>query len=180
LAKEVARKATVLVEPGDTVPLNLAPDRNVLAIAPRSMGLVLANDPANSHDHLDRAIRRHHENVTCLLVDSEPTEDQCFEAEALLQNAEVVIFGLLDTLPSDGMGKLFEQLVAAEKYPGARVPIVLVSAGTPYVLAELEGYAAAVQVFGYSRPLIAAAVDVLFGKAEAGGSLPVAVGGGGE
>jgi beta-N-acetylhexosaminidase len=175
-AREVALRSAVVTKRGERLPISLSPEQNILAVAPRSMALILANDPGNSHDHLPNALRRHHQNVTFHLVDDDPTENQCFEAEALLQNADLLVFGFTNTLHSDGLKRLYEQLANAEKYPGGKVPIVVVNAGIPWLWNELDGFDSGLQTFGYVRPLMEAAADILFGKEEAGGSFPVEVG----
>ncbi len=173
VAREVARRSAVLVKRGSSVPLRLEEGENLLVVDQRTLGAILHNDPERRHDEVYRLIRQRHANSTFLLVDTTPTEDQIYEAEALLHNAARIVIVLRGRNPA--LAELFCRLRDLDKVPGGgKVPIIVLNFGVPYILGnEIQGMDAAIQHFDCTDTTAEAAVELLFSGTSDGGTLPV-------
>jgi beta-N-acetylhexosaminidase len=105
--------------------------------------------------------------------DGTPLPSQIAALEAL--DADVVVVALHQRLVSGrgtaGLREGQAQLVAALRGSGRR--LVFVSFGSPYTLSDLNGGDAAFAFYDSTLPSVRAASEVLFGRAEAAGRLPV-------
>ncbi len=175
IARETARKSTVILKKGSFFSRRPEAEKNLLIIGQRRLDTILHNNPKRRHDEFFMEIRKRHKNSTFLLIDLIPTEDQLYEAEALLQNAGFIILAI------DGGNNasidFFNLLKDMKRFPeDKRVPVIVVNFAAPYAFAhKLKGYDSAIQEFGYMKSTVEMAAAVLFQEVEAGGFLPVKV-----
>lgn len=169
LARKAAEKACVLHKNKDgLLPFDVKNPPRILVVTPRDANIVLANDSVLNHGMLSRALKNFAPQVDCVLVDEEPTEIQSYEVLGRACNADCVVFGVYSAGAGEVMRELYATLVEMGK------PVVAVITGSPYLATALpEETGATVLTLGLSSFALEHVARVLFGQAEAGGTLPV-------
>ncbi|MCC6143302.1 MAG: glycoside hydrolase family 3 C-terminal domain-containing protein [Candidatus Hydrogenedentes bacterium] len=102
-------------------------------------------------------------------VDTVPTEEEATQALAQAETSDILIIAALLANQSPDQVALIRNLLDLQK------PTVLLSLGTPADLAPFPDAPTAIAVNSPAPVSTAAATRVLFGEAEAGGSLPMAI-----
>jgi beta-N-acetylhexosaminidase len=102
-------------------------------------------------------------------VDTVPNPQEAKHALDQAETADVLVIATLLALQSPSQTDLVQQLLALNK------PTVVLSLGTPAELALFPAASTALAVNSPAPVSAEAAVRVLFGEAEAGGSLPIPV-----
>ncbi|MCL4515675.1 MAG: glycoside hydrolase family 3 protein [Firmicutes bacterium] len=163
-AKLIAKQAvTLLRDDVGLLPLRLEPTDRLLLIS------------ASPDDTFITALRRYRLQASEFKVGRNPDPEQLERALELARTNEVIIVATYAT----GELPVTQRRLVAEVVKLGR-PVVVVSLGTPYDVAwlpeartVLAAYAAGPWVV--LKPPIEAAVDYLFGRAQAGRGLPVTI-----
>lgn len=166
LANEVARQSVTLVRNHDHI-LPLRPDGSLLAVMPRPSDLTPADTSSTVPPLLGRALRRHHPDVAEITTEAVPTPADIAGVRAAVAEADCVVVGTISAGREQG------QLVEAISASGQ--PAVTVALRTPFDLAVYPAASTHLCTYSVLAPSMEALADVLFGKAEARGSLPAAV-----
>jgi len=170
LAQQVADRAVTLVRnQGNLVPL-AAPERSCF--------LVLAQSRAASDGQtFYREVRARLARATFLTLDpSQPRADVDAEL-ARLGSCEAYVVAAFASVTSyrGSLGLGGELPHAIETLLASQKPLVLVSLGNPYLLADFPGVAACLATFSSVPPSEAAAVKALWGEIDIRGRLPVSI-----
>jgi len=169
LFEEVARRAVTLVreEPG-VLPLSVD----------RVLHLAIADDAKTSApDAFDARLASRGVRVESLRIDATWTPEQIGEAVARARAAPIAIVSLLArgrTGQSMSRSPAAAPSLVAELLKSDR-PVVVVSFGSPYLLADLPGVKTYLAAYGAQDVMQRAVADALCGKAPIGGKLPVTI-----
>ncbi len=149
LALELARKAITLLK-DDASLLPLKPGEPVLVIeTPAAQGLGALLD------------------VTTLEIKNDPDDLAIADALNVARNVHKVVVTTTDASLYPGQVQLVRELLTQNPN------IVIVSVRTPHDISVLPTVPTALAAYGSNRPTLQAIADVLRGKAEASGILPV-------
>src|SRR5688572_3782790 len=151
LALELARKAITLLK-DDASLLPLKPDEPLLVVetlAAKGLGSLLGG--------------------TTLEIKNDPDASAIDSVLNMARDRRKVIVATTDANVCAGQVKLVTELLA--KTPN----IILVSVRTPYEISVLPSVSTVLAAYGNNRPALQAIADVLMGKAEASGVLPVSL-----
>lgn len=167
LAAELARRSITLVR-DDAGLLPLDPDQRVLVLQPTPRDLTPADTTSHVAPVMAAALRQHVAAVDELVYPDPPSDADVADAVARARRAEVVVLGTsaAHLTPS--------QLTLAREVLGCGRPTVLVALRTPYDVAALPA-ATALCTYGIQAPTLAALAEVLVGRRDAPGRLPVAL-----
>ncbi len=166
----LSREAQVLVRNEALLPITDAREKTVLAVVPRDMNVVLANDPVLSHEMLPRALGEHFKAVETMIVDEQPSPFQAYEAVGRGKNVDIVVFGIY----SAGLDEEYARLLAELANLGK--PVIGVITGSPYCVNTVQEHMNAILLtFGMSRPIFTAAAGIIAGVTSPGGTLPVRI-----
>jgi beta-N-acetylhexosaminidase len=167
LAAELARRSITLVR-DDVGLLPLNPDRRILVLQPSPRDLTPADTTSHVAPVMAAALRQHVAAVDELVYPDPPSDADVADAVARARRAEVVVLGTsaAHLTPS--------QLTLAREVLGCGRPTVLVALRTPYDVAALPA-PTALCTYGIQTPTLAALAEVLVGRRDAPGRLPVAL-----
>jgi beta-N-acetylhexosaminidase len=170
LAYTVAARALTLVRDQTSIlPLRLAPTARVLALAPRTANLTLADTSSFDTLALGSALRRRHPAVDEILYPADPT---AADVAALVEQArgyDAVVIATIEATRQRGQAALVGALVAA----GA--PVVAVALRLPYDLAAYPTAPTFVCTYSHQPAALDALADGLWGQIPFAGRLPVTI-----
>ncbi len=166
LATEVARQSVTLVRNHDHI-LPLPTDGRLLAVMPRPSDLTPADTSSTVPPLLGGALRRHHPDVVEITTEPVPTAADIAGVRVALAEADRVVVGTISA--GKEQGRLVDEALASG------TPTVTVALRTPFDLAAYPSARTHLCTYSLLAPSTEALADVLFGKAEAGGSLPAAI-----
>lgn len=162
-----ARSVTLVSDPAQILPLDLAPEQRVLVVAQRSTALSQAVDLPYNHAGIVAAIQERHPATHGLDLPAHATQTAQADAIAVAQAADVIIAILVNASRDPAQATLVRGLLATGR------PVIGIIAGEPYDAAAFPDLAASLATYEYSAPALEAAVRVLFGELPAQGTLPV-------
>ncbi len=157
---EAAARAITLVKHTGVLPLNLEQTQTIAVVGTTYV------------DSLADAVKQHHGRVITVKVESgNLTEEQ----RKMLAEADAIIIGsytfdVKGRLPDNPTMKVYNQIAASTESP-----VIAVAIRNPYdIMAypNVDGYLAQ---YGFRKANFAALADVLFGKHQPGGKLPVTI-----
>ncbi len=169
ICEDISQKSVVLIKNRKALPLKLKLSEKLLIINPHSGRVVLANDSIFSDHMLKDSVTKRHKNVTELLTDENPTDDQIYEAEVLAKHCSVTIVGLY------WPGNFPQQIELLTKITKPAKKSIAINVGAPYVVEDIIKTDAILCVFGLTPYTLEAAISIIFGEKEPGGRLPVTV-----
>ena len=172
-ADAYARSTTLLRDDDGLLPLRLAPQQRLLALACPPNLLLQASDTPYRHLALVAALQRRHADVTShiLMRPSAAEGDQAL-VEALIA-ADVVLLALLNAHLDAPQAQALHAVMRLAQRLGR--PVVGVLAGDSYDLPLFPELRTALATYEYSQIALEAAADVLFGVRSASGRLPVSL-----
>jgi beta-N-acetylhexosaminidase len=167
LADEIARRSITLVRSqGGVVPL--AASREVVVLAPRPVDLTPADTSSFLRIALAGELRARGMRADQVEIPLDPSPGDVVALRDAVAGRTVVA-GTIDASVHGGQGALVRALAADG------VPTVAVALRTPYDLAAYPAVGTYLCCYGIQPPSISALADVLTGRAEPSGRLPVAL-----
>jgi len=167
-ARELARSVLTLVrDRRGTLPLRLTPKDRLLLVLPKALPKGAAEDPVLSVEVLAVESLRRHPTVEVLRVSPEPSEDEVRYALQLASEVKAVVVASRDAHLRPQYARLVRAL--------AGFPLIVLGIGAPYELQALPEVGTYIAAYGDQRPLMEAAVEVLFGEQKASDKLPITV-----
>ena len=171
------RAALVLKNEGDIFPLKPHQYESPLVIVPRNLSVAVSNDPLRSHDMLAGCVRRFFPGAFSTVFDQPPTEHQLYELRGLVNNADLIVFGMYAIRSAEGQkdsaAPLIQVLDLLSEYDK---PIVALLSGAPYLAERVyDRVRGIVCSFSISPLTLEAAVDLICGKIQPHAKLPVHV-----
>jgi len=169
IACEIAERAVTVVRGEANLPLNVAPDDQIVVITPQPKDLTPADTSSFVTIKLGSAIAKRHARTISLELPSYPDESDIAATLQIARHADVVIVGTIGAEKDAHQSDLVLQLILDGKHP------IVVSLRTPYdiqAFPEIETYLCA---YGIRKPNTEAVARVLFGEIRANGTLPCAI-----
>jgi len=164
---EIARSAvTVVRDDAGMIPLRVS--RKLLVVVPATT-LSAAEDPSLDKGNPGYYIRGYHKNTKVIEVRSDPGFEDTRRVAGEAASSEVVI---IFTQRGD---RNAGQIALAERISRMGKPVIAVSMDVPYDLAELVDVDTIIAIYGKRDCNMQALADVLFGRAEPAGVLPVSL-----
>jgi beta-N-acetylhexosaminidase len=162
---EIARSAVTIVrDEKNMIPLNVS--RKLLVVVPTAT-FSAAEDPSLDAGNPGHYTKEYHKNTRVIEVSNNPGFEDMRRAVSEAASSEAVIFFTHRSNINTG------QITLAKKIIDMKKPTIVVSMDVPYDLAELPEAGACVAIYGKRECNMRALADVLFGKAEPTGVLPV-------
>ncbi len=170
-AESYQRAVTLVRDAAGLLPLRLAPDARVVALAQATASFTQASDTPYAHQALVERAQAYHANTRGVLIDAEadPASVAAALAEALA--SDLIILATLNASRDARQAALIERLIATGR------PIVAIAASDPYDVAVFPQLPTYLATYDYTPPALAAAVDALFGAFTPSGRLPIDVNG---
>jgi beta-N-acetylhexosaminidase len=170
LASEVARRSVTLVRnQAGLIPLALSPRQKVLAIWFRRLPRTPVSQEERAASALHDALREHHQAVSSIAVDMDPTPEQIAACVRKARSSAAVVAGTLDVHLHPSQAELVKALHAEAK------KLIVAAAGYPADLRFFPQVRTYLACYCWRKVCLGAVAAVIFGKAEAPGRLPVAV-----
>ncbi len=169
-AREISRRAVVVLKNEDILPVSAEKYPCALAVVPRDLNVLLSNDPdILSHEMLPKSLRRYFQKVIQIITDEKPNTVQKYEVVSMAKNVDIIIFGIYSSGVSKEQIELLESLVEE-----VGKPIIVINTTAPYLVERLpEQVKAVICSFGLSTLSFEAAVDIMMGKVKPAGRLSV-------
>jgi CubicO group peptidase (beta-lactamase class C family) len=187
LAKEIARGAiTVIRNDGNLLPLGPLQKRHTLIVVVNDVDenrtdIHRPTNPAPSEpagDYFVQCVRRRNSDVEVARISPSDAHEEHLTVLRKMARADIVLVALyVRVRTSSGSISLppgaahFVEL--AQRSP---TPTVVISFGTPYVLAAFPEARALMCAYGDEEPVVEAAAEALFGEIDVRGKLPVSIG----
>jgi beta-N-acetylhexosaminidase len=162
---EIARSAITIVKDEEKL-IPLKPSRKLLVVVPTPT-FSAAEDPSMDAGNPGYYIREHYKNTKVLEITNNPGFEDIRRAISEAASSEMVIVFFQNGNINGG------QLALAKKMIESKKPVIVVSMGVPY---DLAGLPEAIAMYGKKECNMRALADVLFGKTEPMGTLPVTIG----
>jgi len=161
-----ARSATLIRDEAGLVPARPEPSARILVVSMQGGHVSQAVDLPYSDEDLVSSVRRYHANVEVV----SPTAGERERLRVAFSEAALLIAPTLNVALDAQRLAVLRSLVS-----GAPIgcPIVGIAIGAPYDAAALPMIPTYLASYEYTLPALNAAVDVLFGVAQAQGRLPV-------
>ena len=167
-AKEIARAAVTVVSGAGELPLALRPDDRLCVVTVAAGNLTPAETAAGGGVTLaDQVARRHPHLAAIGFAHGERREEAIGHVLGACEGAHTVVLATVDAVSDPAQRRLFDALREHGHRP------VVVALRSPLDALALEGARAALCCYGRRADQTEAAVAVLFGEAEAKGTLPV-------
>ncbi len=173
LARDAYAASTTLIrDTAGVTPLRLAADARLLVVVLPASTMSKAVDIAYDDGALRASIRRFHDNIQVAQIPAGATPEMIYAAAGAAARADAVLLVTMNAHADTVQQRVAGRIVAAVR---SGVPIIGLAACDPYDAAALPLVGAYLASYDYTPPALAAAVDVLFGHAEARGHLPVSL-----
>lgn len=161
--REIARRSVTVVRDDDGV-IPIAPDASLLVL-----GLHSTVEP------LAEAMGKYASDVHALRLDGEDGEATLAKALESASRADVVVIPVCPQEPWRARIDQELQMRLAKTLQRSVRRLVLVAVREPYILRQFPGVKTELCVYGYREGMLEAAAEVLFGRVEATGILPVTI-----
>ncbi|MBA2278393.1 MAG: beta-N-acetylhexosaminidase [Chloroflexia bacterium] len=135
-----------------------------------------AEDPVHRAQVMREAIGAAFPRGAAVALSHEPREDEVRRATAAMRDVEVVVVVTRDACDLPAQAALARRIIGTRS---AGTPVIHVAARGPYDAGLLGEVSATLLCYGDPAVSLLAVVDVLAGRARAGGTLPVALSGAG-
>ena len=173
--KLARRAALVLKNDGEIFPLTNGQYTRPLVIVPRNLSTVVTNDCSRSHDMLANSLSRYFPKTFNAVIDQPATEHQLYELRGLIKNADLIVFGMYAIRGAEGQtdaaAPLIQILDLVSEYDK---PVVGVLTGAPYLAERIYDRVRGLTCsFSISPLTLEAVVDLMCGKIQAHGKLPL-------
>jgi len=166
LEREIAEKAVTVVRNED----GLLP----LPMNGGSKVAVVGMHPAT--ELFAAAVREYKPDTKHLRIDASPTTEQLSEVDALIEESSTVVVTTCPREPwTKGLVDEDAQTELVNRIIESGVPTVVVAAREPYGLRRFPNARTSLVTYGYPEVSVRAAVDMIFGRVEPHGKLPVTV-----
>ncbi|WIG61846.1 MAG: beta-N-acetylglucosaminidase [Ktedonobacterales bacterium] len=162
-----AASTTLVRDKASLLPLHISADEPLAIIVQPPDAINDAVDIAFEPSSLLDAIRHEHPNTSLVTLAPHPTTEQI---DATLRIAGAARAVLLVTLNAH---RRPEQLGIMRRIAGVGRPTIGIAVCDPYDACVLPEIGTFLATYEYSEPALAAAVNVIFGRAQAQGRLPV-------
>jgi beta-N-acetylhexosaminidase len=170
LTMRLYRRSTTLVrDEGRLLPLDLDDSLRILVVAAPPDSMTPAADLVYPHEALVKSIAERHPNTEGILLDLQSAESYRQRLSDLLTTAHLVIVATINAHLDQRQADLMKHILQSGK------PTIGLATCDPYDLSAFPELGTYLATYEYTVPALAAAVEVLFGEAEAGGSLPVTI-----
>ncbi|MGO8948147.1 MAG: beta-N-acetylhexosaminidase [Ktedonobacterales bacterium] len=170
LTKELYARSTTLVrDEVGLLPIDCDDSRRILVVASPPESVSNAADLVYPHQFLVECIRQQHPNTQDICLESERAESFEPLLRNLLATADLVIVATINAHLDRRQAALMKYILQSGK------PTIGLAIANPYDLSVFPRLGTYLATYEYTMPALAAAVEVLFGKAEAGGRLPVTI-----
>ncbi|HEX7065232.1 MAG TPA: beta-N-acetylhexosaminidase [Bacillales bacterium] len=169
LAQKQYERGVTLVKNESVLPLKVKKDSKILVVTIKGKMHSPVEGKRQTSSFLAGAVSRRHSNVLEKEINLSPDENEIDEVIAVAEQVDVIIFG------SDYAYTNETQALLVRKLLDKPVPLIVVAVGNPYDLASFRGVSAYLATYEYSRAALQAAADMIFGKVEAHGKLPVTI-----
>jgi beta-N-acetylhexosaminidase len=165
LARDVARRSITAVR---TAALPLQPETGdrILAVMPTPSDLTPADTSSTVSPTLAAALRRHHDNVTEVVVSPDPSDAEIDSVLDVARGHSHLVVGTIGA--AERQAALVRRLIATGK------PTVTVALRTPYDIHTYPMADTHLLTYSIHRVSMDALADVTFGLETASGSVPVA------
>ena len=165
LQREIAERSVTLVKNEEgMVPLKLVPDERVLVI-----GLHATVEP------LYEAVKEYHENAGLMRIEGGEPENALRSALEAASHADVLI---VPTCPKEPWRAPIDQSLQTrlvQSLAGLGKRLIVVAVREPYDLRQFPEVRTYICTYGYRGGSLEAAVELIFGKIEPRGVLPVTI-----
>jgi beta-N-acetylhexosaminidase len=170
LTMQLYRRSTTLVrDEGKLLPLHLDESLHILVVAAPPDSLTPATDLVYPHEVLVKSIQERHPNTEGILLDLQSAESYRQRLSDLLTAAHLVIVATINAHLDQRQSDLVKHILQSGK------PTIGLATCDPYDLSAFPELGTYLATYEYTVPALAAAVEVLFGEAVAGGHLPVTI-----
>jgi beta-N-acetylhexosaminidase len=170
LALEVARRSVTRVfDRTGLLPLRADPDRRVVVVVPRPADLTPADTSSSVAIELGAALREAGVGVDEIRVSIDPDHGEIASTAERIRGASIAIVGTINARFHRG------QAAIAEAARAAGVPTIVVALRMPDDIEVLPGVDAYVCTYSIQPPAVTALVEVLTGRLQATGQLPIRV-----
>jgi beta-N-acetylhexosaminidase len=172
LARELARRSMTLVrDDARLLPLRLPPDARLLAVMPRPRDLTPADTSSYVAPGLAAALRAVHPTVDEIVTDHPPSDGDvsAVRERAIAGGAAAVVVGTINAVHDPAQVRLVEGLLASGR------PVVVAALRVPFDLSAYPAAPTFLATYSILPDSLEALADVLVGRAEAPGRLPVAI-----
>ena len=149
-----ARSITFVKNTDDILPLATEPQEPVLLISPSRL---FSNTFLRAHTDLT--------HITPILIPLQLNAQQ-LALQLLLTKPSIIVAGIVNAQQADLIHQLSQK---------TDVPIVVVSVASPYILGKCPDVSVAIAAYDDNHYSLVAAVEVLLGKKQATGKLPVTI-----
>lgn len=166
--KQYERGVTVVKNDG-LLPLNVQENMKILVISVSGQSHTPVEGARKKDSILPAAIASHHANVLVEEVSSSPDEEEIARACKLANEADLIIFG------TDNAFSLKRQVRIVKLLEEKNKPFVVVAVRNPYDLSRFPEVQAFITTYEPSALAVQAAADIIFGKIEPKGKLPVTI-----
>lgn len=164
LEREIAEKAITVVRNGD----------GVLPIADGSKVAVIGMHPAT--ETFAAAFREQDPGSRSMRIGVSPSEEQLAEMDKLVKESDVIVVTVFPREPwTKGLVDEETQTAIVNRILGSGVPAILVAAREPYGLRKYPNARTTMTTYGYPNASVRAAVEVIFGRVNPQGRLPVTI-----
>lgn len=168
LAHQIAARAITLVRDHAGL-LPLAPAQRVAVIVPQPADLTPADTSSHMRCELAAALRRYHPAVGELVLPFVPDEAQIAAARDWAAGYDLVIVGTINAVAGAGQAGLVRALLDGP------APTIAVALRTPYDLAAYPAAPTYLCSYSILPPALDALAQVLTGRIEPAGRLPVSI-----
>ncbi len=167
-AREIARAAVTVVAGAGQLPLALRADERLCVVTVSADNLTPAETAAGGDAPLADQVARRHPHLTAVsLAHGERREESFRYVLDACRGAAAVLLATVDAASDPAQRRVFDALLERGQRP------VVLALRSPMDALALEGARAALCSYGRRPDQTEAAVAVLFGEAEAKGTLPI-------
>jgi beta-N-acetylhexosaminidase len=170
LTNQLYRRSTTLVrDEGRLLPLDLDESMRILVVSGPPPGVTPAADLVYPHEVLVESIQERHQNTLGIRLDLQLDESYEQRLGERLTTADLVIVATINAHLDPRQAALMKHILQSCK------PTIGLAICNPYDLSVFPELGTYLATYEYTVPALAAAVEVLFGEAAAGGRLPVTI-----
>jgi beta-N-acetylhexosaminidase len=159
---------TLVRDDGRLVPARLAPEARILAVMPRPRDLTPADTSSYIAPGLGAALRAVHPLVDEVVTSHPPTDAEIAAARERAGSAELVVVGTIDAIRDPAQVRLVETLAATGRQ------VVVAALRVPFDIRVMPARVTQLATYSILPESLLALADVLVGRAEPVGQLPVA------
>jgi Beta-glucosidase-related glycosidases len=158
LELKVARDSITLIKNTESlIPISLKPNQKLLIVSPTNVR------------ELGSSIARYHQNVKIVSINRNPSFEELRMVLSEARSSDMIIMGTSKAQMREGQTTIVKKLIEMDR------PLIVIALNIPYDIQEFPKVTTYLTGYGYRECTLKALGDVLFGKAEARGALPVTI-----